>query len=166
VSALDGFMPRFDAREHHAIHGIRLTPAETLRRGLAIPIAPDLIVSTLFRLRGFAPRGTLEAFFAKGVVLERTPDTWVTGLLAGPGGFLPVAGAEAWRHATHALKIVFDLRAMPGPAGTLVTTETRVLACDATSRRAFLLYWRVVGPFSALIRRRWLRAIARACADA
>jgi hypothetical protein len=60
---------------------------------------------------------------------------------------------------------VFDLRAVEGPGGTSVTTETRVLAPDAGSRRAFRLYWLVVGPFSALIRRRWLRAIARACAE-
>jgi hypothetical protein len=29
------------------------------------------------------------------------------------------------------------------------------------ARRSFRRYWLVVGPFSALIRRRWLAAIAR-----
>jgi hypothetical protein len=42
----------------------------------------------------------------------------------------------------------------------LLTTETRIAAVDDAARRAFTWYWRIVGPFSALIRRRWLRAIA------
>jgi hypothetical protein len=44
--------------------------------------------------------------------------------------------------------------------GTLLSTETRVSATNSTARRAFRGYWRVVGPFSGLIRRRWLRAAA------
>ena len=55
-----------------------------------------------------------------------------------------------------------DFRAKPLPGGrSQLTTETRVAATDAASRRSFGRYWRVVGPFSALIRRRWLRSIAR-----
>ena len=160
-------MPRFDAREHHASHGVALPPAEALRRALAIPVAPDAIVRTLFRLRGLSARGTLEQFFAQGAVLERGAGSYVVGLLAGRGGFLPVPSAEAWRDAPtpHALKIVVDLRAISAAGGTSVSTETRVLAHSAAARRAFRLYWLIVGPFSALIRRRWLRAIARACAE-
>jgi len=41
----------------------------------------------------------------------------------------------------------------------LLTTETRVHATDASSRRRFAAYWRVIYPGSALIRRMWLRAI-------
>jgi hypothetical protein len=50
---------------------------------------------------------------------------------------------------------------VPGADGhSRLSTETRVLALDGKSRLAFRIYWLVVGPFSALIRRRWLRAIA------
>lgn len=48
-----------------------------------------------------------------------------------------------------------------GPAASIVTTETRVYATDASSRRRFIRYWRLIYPGSALIRRMWLRAIAR-----
>jgi hypothetical protein len=41
----------------------------------------------------------------------------------------------------------------------LLTTETRVHATDASARRRFAAYWRVIYPGSALIRRMWLRAI-------
>jgi hypothetical protein len=44
---------------------------------------------------------------------------------------------------------------------TLLTTETRVYATDAASRRAFARYWRVIYPGSSLIRRMWLRAIKK-----
>ena len=43
---------------------------------------------------------------------------------------------------------------------TRAATETRVQATDDAARRAFGRYWLVVGPFSGLIRRRWLAAIA------
>lgn len=48
-----------------------------------------------------------------------------------------------------------------GPGACTVTTETRVFATDMSARRRFAAYWRVVYPGSALIRRMWLRAIAR-----
>ena len=58
------------------------------------------------------------------------------------------------------LRIAFDFRAEPHGGGSLLSTETRVHALTPRARRLFRLYWLVVGPFSALIRRRWLKAIA------
>ena len=48
-----------------------------------------------------------------------------------------------------------------GPDGSLVSTETRVFATSDDARRQFARYWRVIYPGSAIIRRMWLRAIAR-----
>lgn len=45
---------------------------------------------------------------------------------------------------------------------TELSTETRVCANDAGAARKFSWYWRVVGPFSSLIRRDWLSAAASA----
>ncbi|HEX6049917.1 MAG TPA: hypothetical protein VFZ21_11640, partial [Gemmatimonadaceae bacterium] len=48
----------------------------------------------------------------------------------------------------------------PHPSGgVMLSTETRVHATDEASRRRFGIYWRVIYPGSALIRRGWLRAI-------
>jgi hypothetical protein len=44
---------------------------------------------------------------------------------------------------------------------TVLTTETRVYATDASTRKKFAAYWRVIYPGSALIRVMWLRAIRR-----
>ncbi|MGH2585511.1 MAG: DUF6463 family protein [Dehalococcoidia bacterium] len=59
--------------------------------------------------------------------------------------------------------VTFHLRPVPG--GTLLTTETRVLATDPAARRAFRRYWRVIYPGSALIRWALLRAIGRKARD-
>jgi hypothetical protein len=60
------------------------------------------------------------------------------------------------------VRIAFALwsEAIPGGASRLAT-ETRVLALDPGAWIRFRLYWLVVGPFSALIRRRWLAAAKR-----
>jgi hypothetical protein len=58
---------------------------------------------------------------------------------------------------------VMNFHVTPDAAGggSLLSTETRVYTNDATARRRFAAYWRLIYPGSALIRRMWLRAIAR-----
>jgi hypothetical protein len=58
------------------------------------------------------------------------------------------------------LEIVFDLRARPSDAGSVLSTETRVSGGGAR----FRIYWLDVRPFSGLIRRRWLIAAAKRAA--
>lgn len=48
-----------------------------------------------------------------------------------------------------------------GPAECNLTTETRVYATDASARRSFAAYWRVIYPGSSLVRYMWLRAIKK-----
>jgi hypothetical protein len=43
-----------------------------------------------------------------------------------------------------------------------VATETRIVCTDEASRRAFLRYWRVIRPFSGLIRLEMLRLLRNA----
>lgn len=56
-------------------------------------------------------------------------------------------------------KAVWNFRVEQDEAGSVVSTETRVATTDGPSHRSFARYWRLVGPFSALIRRRALRLI-------
>lgn len=59
-------------------------------------------------------------------------------------------------------KALMNFRLEPSGAGrTRLTTETRVFATDASARRRFAAYWRLIYPGSALIRRMWLAAIKR-----
>ncbi len=93
--------------------------------------------------------------------LARTPTEIVVGFAGRPwrprGGVRPFAEVGPGM-----VRVVTDFRAEPTPRGSRLTTETRIAASDAAARRAFHRYWLVVGPFSALIRRRWLAALARA----
>jgi hypothetical protein len=58
-------------------------------------------------------------------------------------------------------KIAFSLRVDPhGSKSSIVTLETRVALTDSEGRRKFGRYWRIVGPFVALIDRMALRLIA------
>lgn len=59
------------------------------------------------------------------------------------------------------VKIGANLLARPARQGTFLSTQTRVLATDARTRRVFGAYWLVIRPFSGLIRRGWLQAAAR-----
>jgi len=57
---------------------------------------------------------------------------------------------------------VMNFRLFPlSSSRTRLTTETRVFATDARTRRLFAAYWRVIYPGSSLIRMTWLRAIKR-----
>ena len=54
-----------------------------------------------------------------------------------------------------------EFRLEPTPAGTLLSTETRILATDPWSRRFFAVYWFLIRASSAAIRREVLRVVAR-----
>jgi hypothetical protein len=142
---LDDVLPHYEFVERHERH-VDAVPERALTLALGLPATPDAIVRTLFRLRGVPPEGTLpDLFVALGLAeVARTPTSWV------------VAGRK------QGVQIAFDLVARADGDGSVLATETRVHAPNARARRAFRLYWLVVGPFSALIRRRWLRAAARA----
>jgi hypothetical protein len=52
--------------------------------------------------------------------------------------------------------------AKPGAReGTLLSTETRILATDPRTQRAFALYWFLISVGSRAIRREVLRIVAR-----
>jgi proline iminopeptidase len=59
------------------------------------------------------------------------------------------------------VKAAMSFRVTGRPGGTLVETETRVVATDPVSRRRFARYWLLIRPGSGAIRRSWLRAADR-----
>src|SRR5579864_2226387 len=64
-------------------------------------------------------------------------------------------------------KIALGLRVQPyGTGGTILTLETRVALTDAASLRRFRRYWRLIGPFSHLVRWLALRQLVADLGDA
>lgn len=149
------WLPECDISSRHVRH----VPAEPERAFAALLASPpDPVVRALLRLRGLQP-ASLDAFFSGHgfEVLARTPTELVVGASGRPWRLTERLRAfDDQRPGT--VRFAADFRAEAAPEGTLLSTETRVLAADDRGRRAFRRYWRFVGPFSALIRRRWLRA--------
>jgi hypothetical protein len=176
VSSLDAWLPRYTVSEFH--ERVIDAPAERAMAALlAMPVDGDPIVRTLLALRGLAGNGRTMEMFGTGsglfVELERTPTTFVFGgahpLRRGAGG--PARDPQTWLDWPRGgIKIVADFRALPLPGDpqhrTRLTTETRVLTLDRVSHLGFRAYWTVIGPFSALIRRRWLAQAAAAATAA
>jgi len=160
---LDELLPEYDAREVHK-RRVPAGPEDAVAAALGIPIAPDALVRTLFKLRGLSGGGSVYgAIRSLGFAeLVREPDCVVLGVAGRPwarhGRLVPFdkAGPGEVRMAIEVAATAL------GGGESLLVTETRVAPVDASARRAFRRYWLVVGPFSALIRRRWLAAAERA----
>jgi hypothetical protein len=162
VRSLETALPEFDWHEVHAVE-LPCSPERALAIVLALPIAPDLVVRLLFRLRGLR-RGRAIGEALNGIgfeTLARSETEIVVGASGTPwrrrGGLRPFGEARPGM-----VRMAVDIRAEPLPNGCRLSTETRIAAVDEAARRAFRRYWLVVGPFSALIRRRWLAAASAA----
>src|SRR5256886_16658820 len=163
MSRLDEFLPAYDVRERHE-RRVTGTPELAVAAALGTPVAPDGLVRTLFRLRGLpgggSVLGALRAIGFKPLVGE--PTCLVLGAAGRP--WSPRSRLTAFDKAgAGQVRMVFDITATPAADGmSVLATETRVAAMDPGARRALRRYWLAVGPFSALIRRRWLAAAGRA----
>jgi hypothetical protein len=162
---LSEVLPEYDFCERHA-RRIDAPPERVFAAVRELSADDTPAVRLLFRLRGL--RGdTARPIFDQ---MERFG---FEILAEEPGRELVVAAiGQPWKLRGGARPRGVDFRtfAEPGYAkmalnwrlvdGTL-TTETRVQLTDGTARRSFRRYWLLVRPFSGLIRRAWLRAIAR-----
>ena len=160
MAAIDDVLPRFDVHEVHSVR-LALPAAQAVELALTTPIGADPLVRLLLRLRGLKARGTIgDALSGLGLAeLDRREGEVVfggSGTPWRPGGLIGTF-ADA---RPGSVRIATDFRS----DGESLTTETRIAAVDDAARRSFLRYWRVVGPFSALIRRRWLAQIAKRAA--
>ena len=179
ASTLDHLLPAPDVSERHG-RLVRATPgrADAAVRALTLREVPVVALLTAVRslpelaVRRHVPpvvdRPLLEQARAAGfTVLHDVPgEELVLGLIAQvwrPGGRVVRATtpAEFTSFAEPGfVRAAMDVRFTAVDGGTVVATETRVRATDAGARRAFGRYWRVVGPFSGLIRIALLRGVA------
>lgn len=144
---LDPVLPSYEVREYHEI-AVAASPEVVLAAALGLPAAHDPVVAALFWLRRI-PDGhlPLREFFPR---LGLKPVVSTDRAFVGAGDLFGVSIAFGiWAEAR-------------GEGEARLATETRVHALSVAARRRFRLYWLVVGPFSALIRRRWLAAARRA----
>jgi len=158
---IDRFLPRWDVREHHEIK-IQTAPEEAFQAIMNLDLGRSRIIRILFAARGLSGKKsmTLEGLTAVGfVVLGDDPPTELVLGLVGKfwrmrGGLRKVGAEDFVSFVDPGLvKAARNFRVEQADGGSSVSTETRVLATDASAQRSFRLYWFFVGPFSALIRR-------------
>jgi hypothetical protein len=177
---LDEFVPDYQFSEFHSTR-VKASREQAYRAIKAVTAEEITFFHTLVWIRRFGrpgPESILNppqgqplldvATRTSFIVLAEEPNREIVvgTLVAAPEGWRPSGrGTPADFKALH--KPGFALAAMNfrledaegEPGETIVTTETRVFATDASARRRFAPYWRVIYPGSALIRRMWLRAI-------
>ena len=174
---LDSHLPHSHASERHERRVIA-SPAATLAAARAftpreVPLSVVLVALRTGRLSRSLDRPLLEGFERAGfVLLDEAADEVAYGVVGRfwtpTGGVVRVSAEEFASFAEPGYaRAAFNFRVErdPRPGATLLSTETRILAADEAARRSFLRYWRVIHPGSALIRRVWLRAIARRAAQ-
>ncbi len=182
TTLLDEIEPSWHMREHHETI-VNAPPRVVYDAVLALPVGASTVMRILMGLR-MAParligrrsgwRGgeptLIDAFRQRGfaVLGERQGEEIVLGLAGRFWQVSPVVvrlngrqDFENYREAGSA-RASINLRAEPLPGGrTQLSTETRV-RCFGGAECKFRVYWALIGPFSAWIRRDWLRLIRQA----
>lgn len=177
---IDQHMPVAEFAERHALR-VHAPPERAYAAARRLDLGGSPVVRALFALRSLPARFTrrgyhgeralgmsAEGLLRSGFVLldERPPHEFVLGLV---GRFwTPAGGIERIDPAEFAgfdrpgmAVAAWNFTVLPTDQGSLVATETRVRCTDDAARRSFARYWRVVRPFSGLIRMEALRAIRR-----
>lgn len=171
AALLDAWLPAGALKlEHHALDvAARAPDALAAVTGLRLEEVPA--VALLFSLRriSFRPDMTLRQFFTTSpfVLLAEEPGRELVFGIAFPsswrgGGDVP-RSAPALRAALARGRAgaIGNFRAEPAPGGARLWTETWVSTPALVQALPFTAYWLAVGPFSAWIRRMFLRAAAR-----
>jgi hypothetical protein len=175
---IDRFLPNYDVIEHHETT-VDAPVDVTYRAVRDFDLARSPVVLALLFARGLPTMFTGAVKPKRQLGLDEIIDSGFVVLGEEPGReiVLGIVG-KFWQLSSGVHRIEADEFTgfdTPGFAkavwnfvvsertggGSSVVTETRVACTDADSLRKFSLYWRVVGPFSALIRRVLLRGIKR-----
>lgn len=182
---IDDHLPHADFAERHALR-VNAPPERAYAAVRQLDMSGSLLVRTLFALRSLPGlftrkpgRGeralgtTTESLLRNGFVLlgERPPNEVVLGLVGRfwtpTGGIERIDPAEFTVFNRPGMAVAaWNFTVLPTDEGSLVATETRVRCTDDAARRSFARYWRVVRPFSGLIRMEALRAVRRTAESA
>jgi hypothetical protein len=154
MKSLDAFLPAYEFSTRHTV-SVNADPLRADRALRAVTFKEVPLVRALLLARGLGLRKAedtvLGTMVPRATVLEDVPGEGLVLTLSGQFWRLRGRGPEAPATA------VIDFRALPGS----LATETRVHVPDPVSRRKFGHYWRIVRPFSGLIRMVVLRAAKR-----
>ena len=166
---IEQILPRYDQREFHQIQ-IRGNQTEVYETVRALDFSDSFLIRTLFRLRGLpATLRSVDDLLHAGFVLvdEQPGQEFVLGLIGkfwAPTAKLEKVDALRYREFNQKgyAKVAWNFAVSKTSHGSVkVSTETRIMCMDDSSRKRFRLYWSLVGPFSGVTRREMLRCAKR-----
>ena len=176
MTAVDRWLPEWEFDEWHETL-VAAPPARVDRAMREVSLFDIPVARTLWALRslGRGGRGPAQPFIeqmgreAGALVVEDRPREELVVGLAGQfwklrGGYAPrFAGAEEFAayDRPDSCKAVMNFRLEPEGNATRLSTVTRVHVPDLSARRKFARYWRIIRPFSGLIRILMLREIKK-----
>jgi hypothetical protein len=183
MSLLDAAIPEWDWCETYGTW-LPVSPTEALELIKGVPPDQIRLLRTLTEMRNLPGRLVGRPRFGNGIsgsiplfeqilnfgfcLLGEEASEVAFGLIdqswkVSGGRRAPVANAVEFARFSEPgfVKIGANLLARPVRQGAFLSTQTRVLATDARTRRVFGAYWLLIRPFSGLIRRSWLQAAAR-----
>lgn len=175
--AVDRWLEVYDVRSAHEVE-VDAPATVTYQAVRDLDLGRSVPVAALFAIRGLphfvtgkarpTRALTLDTFLEVGFTIfeERAPEELVMGVVGKfwrpDSGLVRVTPEEfvAFDEPGNA-KAVLSFTVEDRGSGSLLATETRVACTDAAALRKFSFYWRVIGPFSGLIRRLMLDQVKR-----
>lgn len=180
---INEFLPQYDFNEIHQVK-VRANPQVTfaamkdLQPSELSPLVffmlnlrelPAILTGKARRIQTEQKPFLSQLYEGGFLPLEETTDEIVFGLV---GQFWKLTGGEEPSGVTDAkgflsfsrtdfAKVAANLSVQPVSDGSLLSTETRIWAPDAKTRKKFSLYWRLISLGSGWIRVLWLHAIRR-----
>jgi hypothetical protein len=158
---LDEFAPAWQFREHHSL-AISAPPARVFEAIRSVRADEIRLFKTLTWIRRGGrrlPESILNAGDSTPIIDVALRSGFVR--LADDAPRELVVATTLGTPPRHSRATMNFLVEPNRSGGSLISTETRVFANTDGARRRFAVYWRVIYPGSALIRRMWLRAIKR-----
>ena len=182
TSAIDRHLATYDVRSAHATE-VNASVAVTYRAVREMDLGKSVPILALLALRGLPHLLTGKARPSRSITLETFLQAGFTILEdSAPTEMVIGAVGRFWRPDSGLLDVTpqeFERFAEPGYAKaamvftveeheglSLLLTETRVACTDASALRKFSVYWRLIGPFSGLIRRIMLDQVKRSAEGA
>ena len=166
---LDLYLPDFQWKTYHSL--VSTADRQVCFDALVNETIQSPLIRLLVRLRGMNTGGSLRDFFEQNgftLLEEDAPGLLVFGMICRPwrigGSRITMTEAKEWFSTPsqdHAM-LVTAMGTMSEASGrTLLYTETRIKVEDKNLRRRFAIYWFLIRPFSAIIRRLWLTSAKR-----
>jgi hypothetical protein len=176
-SRLDDFMPEYQFFEKHSAR-VHAGPEQVMQAARQSTLGDLKSLVTLLKVRAAVLRApfhddgdlrekrVLDAFSEAGYLLDGSEHEIVMAGGANVRAKRPLEVHTLQEYAEYrdqgAVKIAFNLAVQDAGGGwSTLSTETRVLALDDSTRRGVGRYWRLIVPGSGLLRRQWLDGIKK-----